>query len=375
MLAYDENNLLCEYEESTYIVACSNCHKLYNQSISEQIPGFRERESDICPYCGCENGSSMSYDYSNSVLGTEELKHLKKKSLFKTVIDYCHRKYNESKCNKCDHHLCCPGIPQGNCKQCLKEIHYPNDYPYGRKDYKCDRMMNFYVCDYISKYASEILYLMRQSEAMIQINDYHVLSIGCGACPDLIALERYCHENSAYKTISYLGIDVNELWKSIHEQIDSYKTSTIKKTRFKYKDAVTEDFTISDTNIVILQYVISHFYNTGQIGQVQVFFRKLIDSIICHKQDGLPMVILINDVNSINRGRDYFKDLVSALKEADFHGSYKCFYFDYKIVHDAQRYGERHESNQTIFELPQEFNDIYQPWSDCSSAQILIEVQ
>ena len=87
------------------------------------------------------------------------------------------------------------------------------------------------------------------------------------------------------------------------------------------------------------------------------------------------MVILINDVNSVNRGRDYFSVLIDKLKAADFHESCRKFYFDYKIVNLAQRYGERHASRQTVFNLPKEFDGIYQPWRDCSSAQLLIEVQ
>lgn len=71
-------------------------------------------------------------------------------------------------------------------------------------------MLNFYVCDYSAKYASELLYLMRKSQALEEINDYHVLSIGCGGCPDLMAFERYCHEKSYDKSVSYIGIDVNE---------------------------------------------------------------------------------------------------------------------------------------------------------------------
>jgi len=236
-------------------------------------------------------------------------------------------------------------------------------------------MIDFYVCDYTVKYASEILYLMRKSEALQQIDNYHVLSIGCGACPDLMALEHYCHENSYDKRISYLGIDVNKRWKRIHNQIDSYRTSTVRKTKFRYWDVVTEDFSISDANVVILQYVISHFYNTGQIYEIQGFFVKLVDTIISRKQAGVPMVILINDVNSVHRGRDYFSDLVEKLKDAELHGSYRAFYFDYNIRNDAQRYGERHESRQVLFRLPNFFDGIYQPWEDCSSAQLLIEVQ
>ena len=54
---------------------------------------------------------------------------------------------------------------------------------------------------------------MRKSQALEEINDYHVLSIGCGGCPDLMAFERYCHEKSYDKSVSYIGIDVNEKWK------------------------------------------------------------------------------------------------------------------------------------------------------------------
>lgn len=87
------------------------------------------------------------------------------------------------------------------------------------------------------------------------------------------------------------------------------------------------------------------------------------------------MVILINDVNSIYRGRNYFSDLVDKLSASNFHCNYRQFYFDYNIKNEAQRYGEKHISHQTLFALPAEFNSIYHPWRDCSSAQLLIEIQ
>lgn len=140
-------------------------------------------------------------------------------------------------------------------------------------------------------------------------------------------------------------------------------------------DAVADEFVIPDANVVVLQYVISHFYNNGQIGQIKEFFQKLIDTIIAHKQKEVPMAILINDVNSNNRGRDYFSDLIEMMKASDIHGRYSKYYFGYNIVHSGQQYGERHESNKIIFALPDEFERIYQPWRSCSSAQLLIEVQ
>lgn len=49
-------------------VVCKHCGKTYIQRVEDQIPGFRDREYDICPYCLSENGSSMELDFFNSKL-------------------------------------------------------------------------------------------------------------------------------------------------------------------------------------------------------------------------------------------------------------------------------------------------------------------
>ena len=64
-LAYNENGDLQEYATSDRIVKCKYCDKAYKQSIEEQVPGFRDKSYDICPYCGKENGSSMEEEYCN----------------------------------------------------------------------------------------------------------------------------------------------------------------------------------------------------------------------------------------------------------------------------------------------------------------------
>ncbi len=54
------------------IVECSFCGKKYLQEKYEQTPGFRDKEDDICPYCGKVNGTSMEYEFSNSKISNEE---------------------------------------------------------------------------------------------------------------------------------------------------------------------------------------------------------------------------------------------------------------------------------------------------------------
>ena len=138
-------------------------------------------------------------------------------------------------------------------------------------------------------------------------------------------------------------------------------------------DAVRDEFNISRANVVVLQYVISHFYNTGQIGEIENFFEKLVQNIIVHKEQGKPLVVLINDVNSNNRGRELFKKLVEKLKDAGLEETSQGYYFDYNIQNEYQRYGIKHESKDVLYKIPKDF-DVYEPWEVCSSAQLLIEV-
>lgn len=297
--------------------------------------------------------------------------------LIHEIVEYCNKEYRSGDykhiCRDCNH----PSECSKSCKNCLEQIHYPSKYPNGKKDYDCDNLINFYVCDYANKYASEMLYLLRKSEKLKEIDEYHILSIGCGAAPDLMAFEQYVREIDSSKRISYIGFDINDLWKSIHDKIKDYHCSEIKKIQFKYEDAIEffDARTVKKANVIVLQYVISHFYNTEQTHQIKKFFSNLIKNVVKLKNNSEPFVILINDVNSCYRGRNYFKDLVEILKEYDYHGLCSCYYFDYRIQNDSQRYGDKQPHNNILFDLDDIDLDFYKPWRDCSSAQMLIEIE
>lgn len=297
--------------------------------------------------------------------------------LINEIVEFCNSEYRNADtthlCRDCNH----PSKCSGSCKKCLAQIHYPSKYPYGKKDYDCYNLMNFYVCDYTNKYASEMLYLLRKSEKLKEIQEYHILSIGCGAAPDLMALEQYVIDTNLYKKIYYCGIDINSLWKPIHSKISRYSSDTISGVKFVYDDAIRyfNAHTVSKANVIILQYVISHFENTEQTHLINSFFENLVKNVVKFKDDNKPFIILINDVNSCNRGRNYFKDFFDIIKEHDYHGYCGCFYFDYRIQNDSQRYGYKHPQNNTLFNLDYMDLDIYEPWKVCSSAQMLIEIE
>ena len=78
MLAYDENGDLREFGECENIVVCNHCKKPYRQRTEEQVPGFRDVDDDICPYCHESNGRSGDVEFYNEPLSDEEVKGLKK---------------------------------------------------------------------------------------------------------------------------------------------------------------------------------------------------------------------------------------------------------------------------------------------------------
>lgn len=293
--------------------------------------------------------------------------------LIDEIVSFCNSQYShadtEHICESCQHEEC-----SQSCKKCLEEIHYPYRYPNGKKDYDCCNLIYFYMCDYTYKYASEIWYLLRKSEVIKSIETFRILSIGCGGCPDLMAFESYLKENGQRKKISYLGIDKNELWSPIHNEIKNYRSNLI-RTSFCYDDALEllSRKRVNSANVLVLQYVISHFYNTGQICKIELFYERLIENIILRKEKGKPFVILINDVNSNNRGRDLFESLCKKLADAGMHGSYAKYYFNYRIQNDYQRYGEEHTSNSLLYDMPSNLSK-YEPWKYCSSAQMIIEI-
>ena len=297
--------------------------------------------------------------------------------LIDKITTFCDKEYKSQDithiCTDCNHpHKC-----SGSCKKCLEEVHFPSTYTNGKRDYDCSNLVNFYVCDYSFKYSSEILYLLEQSQALKEIQDYHIMSIGCGACPDLMAFEEYVKSTAPHKIVQYYGIDKNPLWKPVHIEVENYlQYSTVKMTaKFVYEDAIEyfKNTKIPSVNVIVIQYLISHLYNTNQIEKINEFYEDLISNIIMHRDTNTPLVILINDVNSCYRGRNYFEDLCNQLAANDLDNTYAKFYFDYNIQSEFQRYGLKHESTNILFNIPDGF-DIYQPWEQCSSAQLLIEV-
>lgn len=207
--------------------------------------------------------------------------------LIDRVMSFCDSEYRNAhrntRCEDCLH----TGDCSRNCKDCLEEIHYPSRHPNGKKFYDCPHLINFYVCDYAYKYATEIYYLLQKSDALAEIEHYSIFSIGCGACPDLMAFELYLQRNAPGKTLEYRGIDKNPLWESIHNQVLQYTTADITYINLSTEDAFTflEQFAVGDINVLVLQYIISALYVSKGPCAVDKLFDLIIDSIVKHKAE------------------------------------------------------------------------------------------
>jgi hypothetical protein len=239
-------------------------------------------------------------------------------------------------------------------------------------------MIDYYCCSFLFQHASEIYHLINESQALKQIKECRILSLGCGASPDLIAFEQFVLGGANDKVIQYRGFDVNSLWKPVHNHVKTYQSTVIKSIDYHYHDVVRyfNEKTLEKANILVMQYLISHFYNTGHIQYLRVFFDNLIEHVVLRRDNDEPFIIVINDVNSCNRGRDFFTELIPKLQQNGLHGKFFPFRFDHRELNTYQRkYGKAHKSSNVVFQAPHEIQSKFTPrLSECRSAQLLIEV-
>lgn len=245
--------------------------------------------------------------------------------ILEEVIGYCEDRlyeYGENCSNdQCTHPS---GHCSGTCEDCLYEVHFSTEIN-KRRDYCCDKL----ICNYVVKYAQR--YKNNASIALktIDMSLYpylNVLSVGCGAAPDLMALEERCDN----KHIFYYGYDRNTRWKDIHNFIEEQTDGTKNiEAVFERKDIfdVLDNNDISDCgfNVIFIQYLISHLFNTNQIWMIDKLYKGLIHNVISKKPKNSPFLIVINDIDSCNKGRPYFHELLDYLEDFGFSGRAVAF--------------------------------------------------
>ena len=219
-------------------------------------------------------------------------------------------------CAACSHPS---GNCSGDCSICLDQVHWgPKEGE--RIDYTCYKLLCNYVCKFAYRYMENILKLLRLCN-LDSFGAIDVFSIGCGATPDLMAFER----TESIKTINYLGIDRNKLWEPIHKKIEEYcglqHNTTIDLKRIDVFDTFDcIDYYSYSPNLVVIQYLISHLYNTAQQERICELYRLIVRLVNNNKRNGHPTLIIINDVDSYLKGRNLFCRLLNILEDEGIYG-------------------------------------------------------
>lgn len=293
-------------------------------------------------------------------------------SLLDTLTAYCASQFYEyGNCQKCTHPS---GKCSGGCLKCSEEVNYHK--PGGRTDYDCQKFMYYYVCRYSWKYCSEIMYALEQIN-LSAYPSYNILSIGCGGAPDLMAFEEM---RSAWDTseIFYKGYDINPYWNPIHSAIHKYTLSTedihsefINKNIFevlsKGKPAVRH------YNIVVLEYLLSHFPPQNRADGANELYDGLFQNVLSNRLENSPFLFLINDIDHF-QVRSCFDMLLQKLSDEGYHGSYKRKHFINRNS-DYEDGSTQYPTWSNKFPIPETMKEAFNCAINCTSAQLIVEVQ
>ena len=288
------------------------------------------------------------------------------------IVNFCdgmHKLHVDGNpCDECNHPTGC----QGDCKNCLDEVHWMK--PEGRFDYDCDHLLYFYTCRYSHKYTSEIIYALKEID-LDNYPSYEILSLGCGAAPDLMAFDWLNQRDK--KSIRYRGYDRNFLWKSIHDEIENHMTLEHDDVDATFKQKDVFDVLLKgkprrNYNVLVMEYLLSHLYNTQQISDINDLYDRIIDNVIAYKRNDSPFLIIINDIDSHHKGRNYFWPFQKKLKAAGYHGTVLARCFKQKVYLQG---AEKYPHDYNMFSIPDHIKDSYKCAIECTSAQLIIEVR
>jgi len=295
--------------------------------------------------------------------------------LIDDLVYSCDERYRQNKDN-CQCEYCqCETCRESNCADCLKQIHFP-DRNSKKRTYDCVNMADYYYCRYSYRYASEVVYGLKQFKDLVNIDTLKVMSVGCGPCTELAAID-YLHNKGKlnYRKLQFKGIDpLENMWKYIWGDINDYYQGQVKfyeRDILELVDIIVEKNWIPD--LIIFQYVFSDMYKKNSAEDIKKFIDKLAKFL--NEQTGKKIYILANDANigsNYEGGRDFFDVLEGKINAPKIMKRYH-FNNEYKETH--YNYGEEYEDNSIFFDIPQYIKEKYESIDSCASAQVLIKKQ
>jgi hypothetical protein len=284
------------------------------------------------------------------------------------IVDFCDKNYKPSEYKCAD----CKNICRGSCEKCLEKINYSRE---DKRVYNCENIVYFYMNKYVYKYSSEFEHLFKKVSKLGSLDQYNILSIGCGPSTELYGIVKYFMNAGNMPEINYRGVDFNNIWSPIQVQTASLiKKHTENRVKIKYDNDDAFDIVSKMKvmpNLVILNYVLSDMI--AQKYDVVNFLQTLLEKIIVKMS--ADSFIVLNDANygrNDQEPRYYFNYLLSILHNKEIKLKNYSYYFNNDNKTYTYAYGTQHRSNKTTDKVTDEIRTKYNPWEFCTSAQLVV---
>lgn len=178
-----------------------------------------------------------------------------------------------------------------------------------------------------------------------------------------MGFEFFAYQNNIYAPVSYIGIEINENWADIHTAIKEYTNENSIGFEIPfYEDvfSILRERNIYETNVIVISYLISYLYNSGQIQKIDELADLVVDKIVSLKGASNKLLFVINDVNSNRRGRDYFTYFEAAICRRGLTILRRGFrYFESGSLNEWQRIGTPYKVRCSVFEIPLDIKNRY----------------
>ena len=243
-------------------------------------------------------------------------------------------------------------------------------------------MADYYTCIYSCRYASEIIYALRQCRDIKELKTLKVLSFGCGPCTDLFAID-YLHNQRElqYDNLEYRGIDYCEdVWRNVHSDVLSFNNESV-NIQFIYEDACSIVETILSGNgewipdLIVFQYFFSDMHKHTGIIKTREFVNHIAN--YCNKRLKEKSYVILNDVNldwDHQGGRNYFDLLSGKIPEIQKQLRKGHFYDKNSIkIKGGYPYGDEFPDNTNFFPQIRTQMSRFSLLDTCASAQMIIK--
>lgn len=291
--------------------------------------------------------------------------------LIDEIVSKCDKRYSnlaDCQCEDCP----CETECSHDCKECLENVHFP-DRTTIRREYDCVNMADCYYCKYSYRYASELIYGLRQFRDIKNRDILKVMSVGCGPCTELAAIDYMLSKGEIhYNKLEFVGIDpLKNVWGNIWDDIKDYLADDdiefLDRDILDIINIITENNWVPD--LIIFQYVFSDMNKKNSRVKIERFIDTLADFLNEHTEKAV--YVIANDINlsvMYSGGREFF-DVLGKKIGSEFFFPY---HFDNLNRENHYHYGTEYEENSIFFDIPRSVNQKYIPFDSCASAQVLI---